>query len=479
MPISKKADAWRRMTFWEKSFLKARRFAALGPLPGFLAAMLLLTSCALSTPVVNDPSASTPGSQAPGTTTSPYKPGAQAAQILSECSATAAPGGCLSPEQVQTFYNLNSLYNKGYTGRGQTIVIIDSFGSPTIQRDLKVFDQTFGLPDPPSFKVLAPLGAINFNDPQASGWAGEATLDVEWAHAIAPGASIVLLESPVAETEGVQGFPQFEQLSTYALDNHLGQIISQSYGASEPTLVGDVCNENLGSGESLLQNYDQTVYQRAEQAKVTVLASSGDAGATNEDCTSSSNYSYRNAGWPASDPLVTAVGGTKLTLKNNAGVYGSEKVWNEDGGASGGGTSQFYAEPDWQKNLPNQSLLKGKRGLPDVSWGAAVNFALYSSFDSANTGWSAIGGTSASAPQWAGLVAIANQMAGKPLGFLNPALYKLAGKGFHDITSGDNSLDNVDGFQASQGWDMATGWGTPDAAVLLPQLIQAVQNTKA
>lgn len=469
------------MAFWKQLFLKARRLIVLGPISGLLIALLLLTSCALSAPVVNDQPVSTPGNQSTSqtTTTSPYKAGPQAAQILNDCSVTAAPGGCFSPEQIQTFYNLNPLYNKGFTGRGQTIVIIDSFGSPTIQQDLKVFDQTFGLPEPPSFKVLAPLGQPDPNDPQAPGWAGETTLDVEWAHAIAPGASIVLLESPVAETEGVQGFPEFEQLSTYALDNHLGQVITQSYGASEPTMVGDVCNENLGSGESLLQNYDQTVYQRAEQEKVTVLASSGDAGATNEDCTTANNYTYRNVGWPASDPLVTAVGGTKLTLGNRSGAYGSEKVWNEEGGASGGGISQFYAEPDWQKHLPNQSSLKGKRGLPDVSWGAAVNFALYSSFDSSNVGWSAIGGTSAASPQWAGLVAIANQMAGKPLGFLNPALYKLAGKGFHDITSGNNSLDGVAGFQASQGWDMATGWGTPDAAALLPQLIQAVQNTKA
>jgi subtilase family serine protease len=470
------------MTFWENLFLKARGLVALAPISGLLVAALLLTSCALSAPVVNDQPAATSGSQSTAqatvTTSSPYKPGPQAAQILKECSATASSGGCYSPEQIQTFYDLNPLYNKGYNGRGQTIVIIDSFGSPTIQQDLKVFDQTFGLPDPPSFKVLSPLGAPDFNDPQASGWAGETTLDVEWAHAIAPGASIVLLESPVAETEGVQGFPEFEQLSTYALDNHLGQVISQSYGASEPTLAGDACKENLGTGEDLLKNYDQTVYQRAQQEKVTVLASSGDAGATNENCSTTSIYNYRNVGWPASDPLVTAVGGTKLTLGSSAGVYGKEKVWNEDGGASGGGISQFYAEPDWQKNLPNQSLLKGKRAIPDVAWGAAVNFALYSSFDNASGDWSAIGGTSASAPQWAGLVAIANQMAGKPLGFLNPALYKLAGKGFHDITTGNNSVGGVAGYQASQGWDMATGWGTPDANVLLPQLIQAVQNTK-
>ncbi len=447
----------------------------LGQATALLAVLLLLASCAASNVTINDVPTSRPSATPAPTTSGPFKPGAQAAQILEQCSVTAAPGGCLSPEQVQTFYNLNPLYNKGYTGKGMTIVIIDSYGSPTIQHDLQVFDQAFGLPDPPSFQVLAPLGPSGVD----AGWASETTLDVEWSHAIAPGANIVLLTSPVAETEGVQGFPEFEKLSTYALDNHLGQVISQSYGASEPTLVGDACHEGLGNGQDLLKEYDQKVYQRAVQAHVTVLASSGDAGSTNENCSTQGNYSYRNVGWPASDPLVTAVGGTKLALGNSAGAYGSEQVWNEEGGASGGGTSQFYTEPTWQKSLPNQTALQGKRAIPDVAWGAAVNFALYSSFDSANAGWSAIGGTSAAAPQWAGLVAIADQMAGKPLGFLNPALYQLAGKGFHDITKGNNSLAGVPGYQAGQGWDMTTGWGTPDAAVLLPLLIKAVQETSS
>ncbi len=444
-----------------------------------LVAVLVLASCALETPAINEHPRSTGTATPSSMTASPFKPGPEAARILQQCSLTAADGGCFSPEQVQTFYHLNSLYHKGYDGRGSTIVIIDSFGSPTIKRDLHIFDQVFGLPDPPKFDVLYPLGDVQFDpkNPEHVGWAGEATLDVEWAHAIAPGANIVLLVSPVAETEGVQGFPEFEQLSIYALDQQLGQIITQSFGASEPTLVGDACREGLGNGEDLLKEYDLKVYQRAVREHVTVLASSGDAGATNEDCSLRQEYPYRNVGWPASDPYVTAVGGTKMMLKNPSGAYGGEQVWNEDGGASGGGISQFYAEPDWQKNLPNQAALHGKRAIPDVSWGAAVNFAFYHSYPGEEPGWSAIGGTSASAPQWAGLIAIANQMAGKPLGFLNPALYKLAGQGFHDITQGNNGLHGVPGFQASQGWDMSTGWGTPDAAALLPLLIAAVEQT--
>ncbi len=450
-------------------------FTTIWQAAGFLTALLVLSSCALSTPTFNGNNG-TPTAATLPQTGNPFKPSPQAAQALEACGA-GVPGGCFSPEQVETFYNLNPLYAKGFTGKGMSIVILDSFGSPSIKQDLHTFDQTFGLPDPPMFDVEYPLGQVNIDSANMDqvGWEGETTLDVEWAHAIAPGANIVLLVSTVSETEGVQGFPQFEQLSTYAMDHHLGQVISQSYGASEPTLVGDPCNEGLGSGQDLLKSYDQQVYQRGVTDHITFLASSGDDGSTNVDC-NQNPYNYQNVGWPASDPLVTAVGGTQLTLKDKAGDYGSERVWNEDGGASGGGLSQFYAEPDWQKNLPNQSSLNGKRAIPDVSWGAAVNFAFYHSFPGDIAGWSAIGGTSAASPQWAGLIAIADQMAGKSLGFLNPALYQLADKGFHDITNGDNSLDGVPGFQAGPGWDMATGWGTPDAAVLLPLLITAVQQ---
>lgn len=439
-----------------------------------LAGLLALSSCALNTPVSEGTKTPAPtSSTSPSQAGSPFKPGPQAARILNDCSIVAAAGGCFSPEQVQTFYNLNPLYAQGFTGKGQTIVIIDSFGSPTIKQDLHTFDQTFGLPDPPKFDVIAPLGQPSFN----SGWAVETTLDVEWSHAIAPEANIVLLVSPVDETEGVQGFPEFEQLSIYAMDHHLGQVFTMSFGATEATLVGDACNENLGNGEDLLREYDQKVFQRAVTEHITMLASSGDDGATDATCDTSKTYNFRAVGWPASDPLVTAIGGTEPSLKDKAGHFGSESVWNDDTGAGGGGISQFYTQPDWQKNLPNQGDLNGKRAIPDVSWGAAGNFPVYQSFAGNSSGWIPVAGTSASSPQWAGVIAIANQMAGEPLGFLNPALYQLAGKGFHDITDGDNSARGVSGFPASPGWDLATGWGTPDVAVLAPLLVTAVQQT--
>ena len=120
---------------------------------------------------------------------------------------------CYSPQDMRKIYNIDPLTNAGYTGKGQSIVIIDSYGSPTIQQDLKTFDTGFGIPDPPSFKILAPLGTHTFDDSVADDdeWAVETTLDVEWAHAIAPAASIVLLTSPVDENQGIQGLPEFLQ----------------------------------------------------------------------------------------------------------------------------------------------------------------------------------------------------------------------------------------------------------------------------
>jgi len=130
------------------------------------------------------------------------------------------------------------LLQEGYDGAGETIIIIDSFGSPTMASDLATFDAGYGLPDPPSFTVLSPLGTVSFDpsDSDQVGWATETTLDVEWAHAMAPGAAIVLLTSPISETEGVQGLPQFLELERYALGHRLGKVVSQSWAATENTL---------------------------------------------------------------------------------------------------------------------------------------------------------------------------------------------------------------------------------------------------
>jgi subtilase family serine protease len=383
---------------------------------------------------------------------------------------------CYSPQEIRTAYGLNSMIDAGYIGTGQTIVLIESFGSPTLQADLQAFDQGYGLPDPPSLKVLSPLGTVPFdptNNDQLS-WAGETTLDVEWAHAIAPGANIVVLTSPVDETEGVQGLPEFLQLEKYAIDHLHVNVISQSWAATENTLF-------TPGGQRVMANFSE-FYERARDRKVTVLASAGDWGSTGYELDLATLYPFPCVGFPASSPLVTAVGGTTL-FADTSGNYQYETVWNDSSfgfvGAGGGGVSQYFAEPDYQQDsLPRnvQNMLGGYRGIPDVSYNAdpVSPILIYLSFfGPANAGFYMTGGTSEGSPQWAGIVADLNQYAGHPLGFLNPRLYALGHRGavsdyIRDITMGNNAIigvpgiTDVPGYNATAGWDLASGWGTPD-----------------
>jgi len=408
---------------------------------------------------------------------------------LSSNDASGAPGylyctrnfgePCYSPQQIRTGYGLNGLIDAGMVGAGQTIILIESYGSPTIAADLKAFDAGYGLPDPPSLTVLAPLGSVPWDPtayPDQPSWGYETTLDVEWSHAMAPGADIVVLTSPVDETEGVQGMPEFLALEKYALDQHLGKIISQSWSATENTLFDT-------AGRKVIAAYS-TFYVQAVAEHVTVLAAAGDEGSSNySNAALTKYYPFPTVGFPASSPLVTAVGGTALNLEPS-GKYLFETVWNDAGCcAGGGGISQVFQEPGYQQSSlpkPIQNQLGGMRGVPDVSYNASVDndfIWVYVSFPGAGgAGWAGIGGTSEGAPQWAGIIADLNQYAGKPLGFLNPALYALAGDGLfssfgRDITAGDNQLRFVPGavaagYSATPGWDPASGWGTPNLVEL-------------
>jgi subtilase family serine protease len=177
--------------------------------------------------------------------------------------------------------------------------------------------------------------------------------------------------------------------------------------------------------------------------------------------------------YPASSPNVTAVGGT-LLYADPAGKYQFETVWNDPYGAGGGGVSQEFTEPYYQYSLPAsvQGTLNNYRGIPDVSYNAGVNTSVlvYLGFlGAADNGFYLFGGTSEGSPQWAGIIADGNQLAGHPLGFLNPKLYAIGeGSGlFHDITYGSNTYNGVPGYVATPGWDLATGWGTPDLGSLL------------
>ena len=187
--------------------------------------------------------------------------GAQAPTDAQCRAATGSP--CYSPQEIRHAYGVDLLMARGDDGKGETIVIFDSYGSPTIASDLASFDAGYGLPAPPSFTILSPLGTVPFDPtaiPDQVSWAAETTLDVEWSHAMAPDASIVLMTSPVDETEGVQGMPQFNALENYALDHHLGQVISQSWGATENTLF-------TPAGEQVFRQLRDDLRPRGGQAR--------------------------------------------------------------------------------------------------------------------------------------------------------------------------------------------------------------------
>jgi subtilase family serine protease len=378
-----------------------------------------------------------------------------------------------TPDELRFAYGVSRLLLKGYTGAGQTVVVVDCYGNPDLLTDVATFDQRYGLPTA-DVEQLAPLGAVPFDphDALMSFWARETDEDVEVIHAIAPGARIVVLTSPVPENQGTSGLPEFLQLEEYAVNAHLGAIVSQSWGASEVTL-GD------SAGRAEVARWDAFYQQATLRQGVSFFASSGDHGATDYGNLSlTAMSSTRTVNFPADDPWVTAVGGT--TLGRNGEAF-AETGWSE----SGGGLSAFFATPSYQQGLPPsvQDSLANRRGVPDIAAVAdhAAGLGIYVRGE-----WRAAWGTSEGAPLWAALTAIANQMADRPLGFLNPGLYQLAqgerySRDFHDITAGNNTFDgwgvHVAGFAASAGWDAVTGLGTPNAEHLLPDLIAASPPT--
>lgn len=372
---------------------------------------------------------------------------------------------CQTPARLHDAYGIEELHNQGFTGKGQTVVVIVSFGSPTLQQDMEVFDRTYGLP-PVDLEIISPLDIPEqdlHND--KAGWAMETSLDVQMIHAIAPEAKIVVLTSPVAETQGIIGLPEFRQLQEYIIEHKVGNIVSQSWGASELTLQDE-------AGQKELALWDELYERGTTKHDITYFSASGDQGATDYFDESLQLADEPTTIFAAGSPWVTSVGGTSLMQKQNAV---QEEAWP----GSGGGFSRFYPTPSYQQQLPAavQTQLANRRGVPDVAAVADPSTALSIYHDGQ---WLLVGGTSAATPLWAGMMALANQMAEAPLGFINPVLYELAATDqypqyFRDITEGNNtnSAANVEGYPAVPGWDPLTGLGVPNATHLLPALVAA------
>jgi len=396
---------------------------------------------------------------------------------------------CYEPAQLQRAYDLPALYRSGITGRGTTIVIVDSFGSPTISHDLGVFDSTFHLPAPPSLRIIAPAGKVPPYNPKNSdmvGWAGETTLDVEYAHTIAPAANILLVETPVSETEGVHGFPQIVSAEEYVLKHYHADVISQSFSATELTFPSRASVQALRGANFA-----------AQRAHVTMLTASGDSGAADVGLNGSTYYLFPVTSWSDSDPLVTGIGGTQLHLDAAGNHTARDNVWNDtysrptnefvfgDTGpnpdAGGGGKSVLFSRPGYQNGVKN--IVGNARGVPDISMSAACNGSVdtYSTFAGAPAGWSQTCGTSEATPLFAGVVALAAQIAGHPLGLINPALYQMSLHGLRGIvpvTTGNNTVSfrqsghayTIHGYSARAGYSLAAGVGTVDGRYFVPEL---------
>ena len=396
------------------------------------------------------------------------------------CLDRHTPPLCYSAQQLQNAYGVTSLLGRGITGRGETVALPEvpvaaaagqASGEPppsNLRQDIAAYDAKFHLP-PPSLTIKSTAGA-----PTATA-SPEEVLDAEMVHALAPGAAIVvdLAKSPVTG-------------SGLASAAKLGNIVSASYGKGQECVPSAVLKGQTAA------------LQAARRRHVTVLASAGDSGAAAAHCPSQHDTT-RNVGVPSSNPLVTAVGGTVLAASRN-GAYHAETVWNDNEheytggsshppgsgtlGASGGGFSSLYARPSYQDGVHG---IGSHRGVPDVTADAEVvtGPAVVMVLDG-HARVRASGGTSAAAPQWAGIVALADQDAHRSLGFINAGLYRIGAgsqyhRAFHDVTTGSNSVvlpngAKLTGYRAGPGWDPVSGWGSPDAQVLAPLLGREVRS---
>src|SRR5579871_2657896 len=321
---------------------------------------------------------------------------------------------CFVPDQVEAAYNLPALYRRGITGKGETIVVVDAFGSPTVADDLLAFDQNLGLGTPPLRIVkVGSVPAFDSSNGDMISWASETTLDVEYAHAGAPAAKIVLVE--VAQ-EDLQHLALAVQ---YAVQHKLGNVISLSWGEPEQAL-----------GRTFVNSFS-SIFSQAASSHITIVASSGDSGASGQN-DNGDFYRHPVASWPATSPFVTAVGGTELNLNASGARNGLDSAWNDtysttvnnfffgnDGPnplATGGGKSAYYGRPGYQKGV--RSVTGGQRGIPDISMSASCSVAVnvFETFTGGQGGWAASCGTSESAPMFAAIVALADQLARHPLG---------------------------------------------------------------
>ena len=417
----------------------------------------------------------------PNTWVTTVPTGPPPSNIVTNCMVSN-PQQCYTPPVLRTTYGISPLLEKGIDGRGETVTVVSPVGgqaadpssstSPRsaggtqypyppdvtdIRKDLAAYDGEFGLP-------AARIEVVTNLAGSASPWEAtdEEVGNFEALHTVAPGATlrVILLPSDVVDTTANATSDMLAALRLAVSDT---DVASMNWGVGEHNFTA----AQVAQMHSILQ--------WAAVHHVTVDGASGDTGAAGAEWPISDPL-VKEVSLPASDPLVLGVGGTNLTANLSTGAYIGETAMTAPGigGLSGGGFSHLYTTPAYQRGVPATSTT---RGVPDVSavgGGLPVIFAA-----GGKTYMILLRGTSGSAPLWGGVLALADQYAHHDLGFVNPALYRIAGspayhQAFHDVTTGSNTLTafgvTITGYQAGPGWDPVTGWGSPNAQVLVPLL---------
>jgi len=392
---------------------------------------------------------------------------------------------CYTPQQLQVAYGVKLLLDRGIDGRGETVVLpelAESQLNPPVVTDLRqdmaAFDDLFHLP-PARMRVVTTLAGAS------SPWLafGEEVLDAEVVHALAPDAKLVILLLPSTSLNNTPNAVA-AAVGELRLGPALGGVMSISAAGQ---VDGEHCVSRAQAGSL------NAALRKAVHRGMTVIAASGDIGAAAYQCNLYQALTGTPPAHPArgvlmlsSDPYVLSAGGTALTA-SKTGTWISETAWGLASGnpgnaggsfqASGGGLSRLFARSSYQAGVPGTGA---GRGVPDVSAdasdrpGTAVVFR-----NGTQVMVQSHGGTSAAAPIWAAIITLADQFAGRHLGFVNPAIYRIARssryhQAFHDITTGNNTAQfpptTVTGYQAAPGWDPITGWGSPNAQVLIPLL---------
>jgi subtilase family serine protease len=404
---------------------------------------------------------------------------------------------CYAPQQFRVAYGIQSLLDRGIDGHGETVVLQEfarklgpdpnsNVPVTDIRQDLTLFDAVFDLP-------AARLQIETTLAGSASPWSatGEEVEDTEIVHAVAPDATIRVILIP-KQSSHASALTATEAVLRLARSQ--GAVVSIAADANERCYT----SEEVDGFNSALQS--------AENRHLTVVSDSGDLGVVTATC--SGGKGIKGVGLYAAAPLVLTAGGTSLDANRTTGAYVSESAWKTTVAApvasaapspaglpgrsvpsatvspsiityaSGGGFSQLFRRPAYQNGVPG---IGAYRGVPDVAADAdpATGMTLAVNEGAGKYHFFSSSGTSAAGPFWAGLIALADQYAGRHLGFVNPAIYRIGlsasyHQAFHDVTRGNNTvvgpLQTVIGYQASPGWDPVTGWGSPNAQVLIPLL---------